>query len=643
MLTRISKLMLVAASVLLPLERAAAQGSGSETPSAYSAPSRWSDNDTAPAPAMIENPLVRQRQTQSQQPSQPQYPATDYPSSYSPPSGGSVYGSASQQSPETEAPAEIPRPSPNALRLPIHDATPIQPEPQREPLPVEEPQLVTPATLKTELPVEEEDVKHETPEPPKPFIVQPAAAEVPFADAPLPLAPRTKQVRHEADEAEPANAVGALGGVAGSLAVVLGLFFAIVWFSKRYLPQASSPLPKEAVEMLGWAPLGGRQQMQLVRIGNKLVLIAVSNGVAEPLTEVTDLLEVERLTALCRRTKPGSSSESFRQVMAEFEREPAPGGFVGATPTEAPANAPRPGRTLGRLGAAVLLAVAVAFGSEASAQITSTNSSLITPAGTLQSQSTVSTQDVPNPPALPTTGDALGEILSGGPEAWVTPQRLTSSLQIMLLLTVLSLAPAVLLMTTSFVRIIVVLGLLKQALGTQQLPPSQVMTALALFMTLLVMTPTWREVYHEGIQPYSEGKIASPSEAWVRCAGPIKRFLSRQIEVAGNSDDVWLFYDYLPEAQQRAEPPTTYEEIPLQALLPAFMLSELKTAFLIGFQIYLPFLILDIVVSSVTISMGMMMLPPVMISLPLKLLLFVLVDGWNLVVGMLLESFGPAL
>jgi flagellar biosynthetic protein FliP len=246
--------------------------------------------------------------------------------------------------------------------------------------------------------------------------------------------------------------------------------------------------------------------------------------------------------------------------------------------------------------------------------------------------------DPPSPPPPPSS-DAVSEILKGGPQEWTSPERLSSSLQILLLLTVLSLAPAVLLMTTSFVRIIVVLGLLKQALGTQQLPPSQVLTTLALFMTLLVMTPTWAEVYSESIGPYTRGEIASPEEAFNAGVMPIKRFMSRQIDLAGNSKDVWLFFDYLPE-EQRQKVPETYDEVPLQALLPAFMLSELKVAFLIGFQIYLPFLILDIVVSSVTISMGMMMLPPVMISLPLKLLLFVLVDGWNLVVGMLLQSFG---
>jgi flagellar biosynthetic protein FliP len=240
------------------------------------------------------------------------------------------------------------------------------------------------------------------------------------------------------------------------------------------------------------------------------------------------------------------------------------------------------------------------------------------------------------------SADALTELLRDGPEKLTSPKRLSGSLQIMLLLTVLSLAPAVLLMTTSFVRIVVVLGLLRQALGTQQLPPSQVMTSLALFMTLLVMTPTWNEVYQQGIRPYTEGRITNPEDAFNAGVMPIKRFMSRQIEMAGNSDDVWLFYDYLPAAQRRSQLPQSYDEVPLQALLPAFMLSELKVSFLIGFQIYLPFLILDMVVSSVTISMGMMMLPPVIVSLPLKLLLFVLVDGWTLIVAMLMNSFGPA-
>lgn len=233
--------------------------------------------------------------------------------------------------------------------------------------------------------------------------------------------------------------------------------------------------------------------------------------------------------------------------------------------------------------------------------------------------------------------DELTEFITGGPEVWTSPDGLSSALQVMLLLTVLSLAPAILLMTTSFVRIIVVLGLLRQAIGTQQLPPSQVITSIAIFMTVLIMSPVWSEMYTESISPYTSKEI-SMEEAWTRGTEPLKRFMSRQIEAAGNSDDVWLFFSYLPDDTPE---PETYADVPLQVLLPAFILSELKVAFLIGFQIYLPFLILDIVVASVTISMGMLMLPPVLISLPFKLLLFVLVDGWTLVVGMLLESFVP--
>ena len=237
----------------------------------------------------------------------------------------------------------------------------------------------------------------------------------------------------------------------------------------------------------------------------------------------------------------------------------------------------------------------------------------------------------------------------GGPQQWTSPEGISSSLQVLLLLTVVSLAPALLLMTTCFVRILVVLGLLRQALGTQQLPPSQVITSIALFMTALVMTPVWSAVYNDAIRPYAEKKI-NLEEAWNRGTQPVRRFMGQQIRRTNNDDDVYLFLKYLPDERdaKTGELPDNYvyndakpEErlIPLQALLPAFMLSELKTAFLIGFQIYLPFVVLDIVVSSVTISMGMMMLPPVLISLPFKLLLFVLVDGWKLVVEMLMESF----
>ncbi|MBI1247373.1 flagellar type III secretion system pore protein FliP [bacterium] len=290
------------------------------------------------------------------------------------------------------------------------------------------------------------------------------------------------------------------------------------------------------------------------------------------------------------------------------------------------------------------------------------------PASALAQQQTMtlpeSLIDIPLDQPVQKEVEDLSDFVKAGPEHWTSPQGLSSTIQILVLLTVISLAPALLIMTTSFIRITIVLGLLRQAIGTQQLPPGQVITALAMFMTFMVMHPYWQEVYQEAIKPYTEQEInpatgapfklfaekdpvtgvQGPDEAWERGVKPIRQFMAKQIDIAGNSDDVWMFYEFLPKkTRDEIGEPQSYDDVPLQALVPAFMLSELKTAFLIGFQIYLPFLILDIVVASVTISMGMMMLPPVMISLPFKILLFVLVDGWTLIVGMLMQSFAPNL
>lgn len=238
--------------------------------------------------------------------------------------------------------------------------------------------------------------------------------------------------------------------------------------------------------------------------------------------------------------------------------------------------------------------------------------------------------------------EELTDFFNAGPKEWASPRGVSSSIQVMLLLTVLTLAPSILLMTTCFVRIIVVLGLLRQAIGAQQLPPSQVITSLSIFMTVLVMAPVWQDVKDQALLPYinQDGTPISLEEALDRGVQPLKRFMSRQISLAENADDIWLFFRHLPPEEQQ-KIPQTWNEVPLKVLLPAFMISELKVAFLIGFQIYLPFLVIDLVISSLTISMGMMMLPPVIISLPFKLILFVLVDGWHLVVGMLMESFAP--
>ena len=211
-----------------------------------------------------------------------------------------------------------------------------------------------------------------------------------------------------------------------------------------------------------------------------------------------------------------------------------------------------------------------------------------------------------------------------------TPERWSAAIQILILLTVLSLAPAIFIMMTSFTRIVVVLSFLRQAFGTQQAPPNQVLIGLALFLTFLVMAPVWQRVNADALQPYLEKSI-SQTDALDRAAGPVRRFMLRQVR----EKDLALFVKIA-----RLPQPESPADLPTYAVIPAFMISELRTAFQIGFLVYLPFLVIDIVVASILMSMGMMMLPPVMISLPFKLILFVLADGWYLVVGSLVKGFG---
>lgn len=254
------------------------------------------------------------------------------------------------------------------------------------------------------------------------------------------------------------------------------------------------------------------------------------------------------------------------------------------------------------------------------------------------------TQSGLNSQTPPKSDSVVPEILNV--EQMTSPQGLNSTLKLFLMLTVLSLAPSILIMTTCFIRFVIVFGLLRQALGTQQLPPNQVLTSLSLFLTIMVMAPIWQKAYDEGIVPYTNQTAQAPvslETAFEKTVAPLRKFMSDQIELTGNSDTVWMFLDYqrpLPGSPGAADykPPSDYNEVPLSVLLPAYMLSEVKTAFLIGFQLYLPFIVIDMVISSILISMGMMMLPPVLISLPFKILLFVLIDGWLLTVGMLLES-----
>ncbi len=222
---------------------------------------------------------------------------------------------------------------------------------------------------------------------------------------------------------------------------------------------------------------------------------------------------------------------------------------------------------------------------------------------------------------LPTITLGLGEATS--------PQQASTTLQVLLVLTVLSIAPAILLMTTSFTRIVIVLSLVRQSMGTQQMPPNQVIIGLALFLTFFVMAPVMNKINDSALQPYLKEQI-NQEQALDLAIKPMREFMFAQT----GEKELGVLMDISGNAV-----PRSIDDVPTMTLIPAFMISELKRAFEMGFMIYIPFLVLDMVVASVLLSMGMMMLPPVIISLPFKLLLFVLVDGWSLVIGSLVHSF----
>ncbi|MDH4246755.1 MAG: flagellar type III secretion system pore protein FliP [Deltaproteobacteria bacterium] len=210
-----------------------------------------------------------------------------------------------------------------------------------------------------------------------------------------------------------------------------------------------------------------------------------------------------------------------------------------------------------------------------------------------------------------------------------SPQEVASSLQILVILTVLTLAPSILIMTTSFTRIVIVLVFLRQALGTNQSPPTQILLGLALFLTFFIMQPVWDDINRNALRPYLDRRL-DQEQALERAGRPLKNFMQRFVR----EKDLALFVGIANIPR-----PRTINDVPFHVIVPAFIISELKTSFQIGFLLYVPFLVVDLVVSSVLMAMGMMMLPPVMISLPFKLMLFVLVDGWNLIVGSLVQSF----
>jgi flagellar biosynthesis protein FliP len=209
------------------------------------------------------------------------------------------------------------------------------------------------------------------------------------------------------------------------------------------------------------------------------------------------------------------------------------------------------------------------------------------------------------------------------------PEDVSMTLQILLIMTILSLAPAIVILMTSFTRIIIVFHFLKQALGTQQVPPSQVIVGMALFMTFVIMAPVLKEANDNGLQPYLKNEISQDS-AWTNAIKPFRAFMFKQTR----EEDLGLFLKY-----SNYNKPNNRDDIPTITLIPAFALSELKIGFQIGFLLFIPFLMIDMIVSSILMSLGMMMLPPAFVSLPFKILLFVLIDGWNLIVETLIKSF----
>ena len=222
-------------------------------------------------------------------------------------------------------------------------------------------------------------------------------------------------------------------------------------------------------------------------------------------------------------------------------------------------------------------------------------------------------------------GDWL-ELLGGRPLETLIPSAVMFG--------VISLAPAVLLMTTCFVRMSVVLSLLRQGLGMPQIPSNQIVASLAIFLSAMVMWPVWNQAWRDGMEPYRSGTL-SAAEAFDKGSLPIRRWMAGQIEQAGNRDTMLLFLERHPDGPRQA---ATYDDVPVEALLPAFLVSELETAFTIGFRMLLPFLVLDILVATLVVATGLVMLPPSLVSLPLKLLVFVAADGWSLVVRSLLDS-----
>jgi flagellar biosynthetic protein FliP len=396
------------------------------------------------------------------------------------------------------------------------------------------------------------------------------------------------------------------------LGALLAAVLFLKWNGRRTMPRP----PAEVFAILGEASLGGQHVARIVRFGPKTILIGVSGATCTTLAEIDDPGATEAITAACLPTAVAGSAGAPVRLGLPLRARAAARALLGVFLLLLASLPNTPSRGDEAAAPAVSDLPAAPLTAEAFAP---------TPVGTLAGGRP--TTDIA---ALPAWSDLTTRSLG--------PRSVDGILSAVILFGVASIAPAILLMTTSFVRMSVVLSLVRQGLGTQGLPSNQIVTSLALFLSLLVMWPVWTSAYREGVQPLQEGKIDART-AFERGSVPVRRWMAGQIERAGNRQTMLLFLARHPSAPREVR---SYDDVPLETLLPAFLVSELKTAFSIGVRLLLPFLVLDLLVATLLASTGLGMVSPATVSLPLKLVVFVMADGWSLVVQSLLDGVRTA-
>ena len=435
----------------------------------------------------------------------------------------------------------------------------------------------------------------------QPAAFEPAAAS-PVA-GPLPLAGPTAAPLGGPAPARPLGDWTVLAAIGAAFALLAAL---------RLRPlRRARQLPPDVFELLGEASLGGPQAVRVVRFGPRTLLVAVSATGCQTLAEIDDPQATERIAAACLGERPA----------ARVAARPAPPRVSGVG----------------------LVLLGLALGGSTAPAADDAASAANAPAAVAVTAVVPVTPEAPEPPATPAAVAVTPDSGDPPPSGWnpaslLQGRSLTAVLPSALLFGVATLAPAVLLMTTCFVRMSVVLGFVRQGLGAAQVPGNQVVASLAIFLSALVMWPVWTKAWNDGVAPYQAGSLTAP-EAFERGSLPIRRWMAAQIEQAGNRDTMLLFLARHPAGPRQA---ATYDDVPLEALLPAFLVSELEVAFAIGFRLLLPFLVLDILVAALAAATGLAMLPPTLVSLPLKLLVFVAADGWTLVVRGLLDGFATS-